>query len=86
MDKTRERVLERVRKKRSLPPPEQREAIRVAAGLSIRDLADTMEVAPATAHYWETGQRNPNSKHLDRYLSALQAMSDAVAAEPTCPH
>lgn len=80
MDKTRERVLERVRKKRSLPPPEQREAIRKAAGLSLKDLADAMGVAPATAHYWETGQRNPNSLHLDHYLSALQAMADSAAS------
>ena len=79
MDKTRERILERVQKRRSLPPPAEREALRKAAGLSLRDLGEAMGVAATTVHFWETGQRNPNSLHLDRYLSALQAMSDSAA-------
>lgn len=79
MDKTRERILERVQKRRSLPPPEEREALRKAAGLSLRDVADAMGVAATTVHFWETGQRNPNAQHLDAYLTALSAMADSAS-------
>jgi transcriptional regulator with XRE-family HTH domain len=76
MDQTRERILERIRLRRALPEPEQRAALRTAAGLSLRDLADAMGVSTTTVFYWETGRRNPNAKHLDAYLTALQTLAD----------
>lgn len=79
MDQTSERILERMSMRRALPDPEKRTAIREAAGLSLRDLADAIGVSTTTVHFWETGKRKPNAKHLDAYLTVLKTMSDATS-------
>lgn len=78
MDQTRERILERIRMRRSLPQPEQRAALRKAAGLSLQDVADAIGVTATTVFYWETGQRNPSARHIDAYMCALDTLREAA--------
>lgn len=77
MDETRERILERIRMRRTLPTPAKRAEIRKAAGLTLQDLADAIGVTPATIHYWEQGTRNPRPEHIAAYRAALDAMASA---------
>lgn len=77
MEETRERILERIRMRRTLPSPEKRREIREAAGLTLQDLADAIGVTPATIHYWEQGTRNPRPEHITAYTAALDAMATA---------
>jgi len=70
-------LLRRIKLRQQLPPPRGRRRARVAAGLSQRDVARAIEVAPATIALWESGQRNPRPDLLVRYLRLLNAISKA---------
>jgi transcriptional regulator with XRE-family HTH domain len=60
---------------RDLPAPEVRRALRRAARLSLRDVADHLGVTPASVAYWETGQRFPRRDHLAAYVAFLAVLS-----------
>lgn len=74
METTHDRIRERVRVHQALPPPEDRRALRTAAGLTLQEIATAVGVTPAAVWQWEHGKRNPNGKHLDAYLDALNAL------------
>lgn len=78
MDSTRQRILNQIRVRRSLPPPEQRVALRKAAGLTLQEVADAVGVTAAAVWNWERGERKPNAKHLAAYLDALDALGEAA--------
>lgn len=78
MDSTRQRIETQIRLRRSLPPPEQRAALRKAAGLTLQEVADAVGVTAAAVWYWEQGQRTPGVKHLGAYLVALKALGEAA--------
>jgi len=57
-------------------------SIRVAARLSLRDVAGWVGVDPATVYRWETGRSNPVPEHAERWLAALAELADLVTAAP----
>ena len=76
--KVTERVKARIHVHRSLPEPAERRALREAAGLTQRELADTIGVDRTAITHWESGRRNPDGKRLDAYLEALGALREAA--------
>jgi transcriptional regulator with XRE-family HTH domain len=50
-----ETLLEQVRSRRQLPPPSERRAIRLQAGLSLRDIGDALGVSHVAVSRWEGG-------------------------------
>jgi transcriptional regulator with XRE-family HTH domain len=54
-----------------LPSPEQAQAIRVAAGVSQRELARTLQVHEQTISKWERGLLVPSGSARDRYALFL---------------
>lgn len=71
-------VIKQVRQSQ-LPPPAQRQQIRVTANLSVRKLAGVLKVAPMTLLRWEHGEITPSTENAVRYRAALDALRRAVA-------
>lgn len=74
MDKI-EALVNRVRIEQSLPPPDQRRAIREAAGLSMDDLGEALGVSRQAVSHWERGQRHPRAGVVVRYAKLLYLLS-----------
>jgi transcriptional regulator with XRE-family HTH domain len=55
--------------------------LRQAAGLSLADLAEMIEVEPASLSRWETGQGRPRRESALRWLDALEALEALVSIE-----
>lgn len=73
-----ERVRTRIHVHSSLPEPAQRRALREAAGLTQRELADALRVDRTTIAHWESGRHTPNGKLLDAYVDALRVLQEAA--------
>lgn len=67
--------LAQVRRRRHLPDPAARRALRQRAGISQVALARVLEVDPATVSRWEAGERVPSGERLTAYLAALDRLS-----------
>lgn len=81
---TAEKIRSRLRVHRDLPDPEQRRALREAAGLSQQELANTIGVTRQAVSHWETGARNiPRGQLLDRYVEVLNTLREADTPEAT---
>lgn len=78
MSATLDDLTRRARERRQLPPPAERRAIRDAAGCSLDELADVLNVTREGVRLWETGQREPRRTNLTSYLEALRALKSAV--------
>ncbi|WP_328746422.1 helix-turn-helix domain-containing protein [Streptomyces sp. NBC_00285] len=77
---TAEKIRSRLQVRRALPAPEQRRAIREAAGLTQKELADAVGVSRQAVTQWETGARSvPRGKLLDRYVEALETLKAETA-------
>lgn len=76
--KVTERVKARIHVHSSLPEPAQRRALREAAELTQKELADAIGVDRTAIAHWEAGRRNPDGKRLDAYLEALGVLQGAV--------
>jgi DNA-binding transcriptional regulator YiaG len=63
----------------SLPPPAERRATRVNAGLTQSDLADCLMVHPDTFSRWERGDQEPGPMSRQAYADVLAALDDIVA-------
>ena len=70
-------LLERVRFRRRLPDAAERRRIRVAAGVSQRELASALGVSWTAVQRWEQGAR-PRT-HLEEYAAALSLLEEAAA-------
>lgn len=71
-------LVEQVTERRSLGSAASRRAIRKKAGLSLRAIAEALEVDTSTVQRWERGITTPRGEHLSRYaelLSVLQRVS-----------
>lgn len=66
--------MERLTKRRSLPPPALRRAIRQAAGPSQAEVAQECGVSQRTVSRWECGVANPRGEHLSRYVALLNEL------------
>jgi DNA-binding transcriptional regulator YiaG len=49
-------------------------SIRVAAGLSLREVADELGVGASTVFRWEKGERRPRGNAALRYADLLEAL------------
>lgn len=63
--------------RQELPAPDQRRAIREAAGLSQGEVADAIGVTRQAVGHWEAGTRTPKGALLERYVSAIRTMREA---------
>ena len=63
----------KVRAKRDLPPPEVRRALRIAAGVSQKDIGAELGVTRAAVSRWETGDRLPRDEALLGYVKILRS-------------
>lgn len=61
-----------------LPTPLVRRATRESAGLSIRQAAGALGVAPMTVLRWEQGASVPRPDHAIRYRRFLDVLEEAV--------
>ena len=68
-----------VRLERQLPPPDERQRIREAAGASRQLVGDEVGVTAESVRNWELGRRHPTGVHLKRYIAALEIMRDGAA-------
>jgi transcriptional regulator with XRE-family HTH domain len=71
------------RKPALLPAPDQRRSIRIAYGVSQKDIADVLGVSRLTVSMWERGQTEPKAEHAQKYAELLQSMSQEPAQEGT---
>lgn len=62
-----------------LPGPGARRRIRVAAGLTFRQMAQALEVDAMTVWRWENGKTKPKLADAARYRRLLDALEEAVA-------
>ena len=63
-----------------LPSPAVRRRLREEAGLSLRDVARVLGVAPMSVHRWEAGIvkiKRENARHYREFLDALQEVSSS---------
>ncbi len=75
-------ALVRLAKAKKLPSPSQRRALRLAAGLTIADIADALDVSTPAAWRWETGRGMPRSRETAvAYAALLDSL--ALLVEPT---
>jgi transcriptional regulator with XRE-family HTH domain len=72
-------IVARAHRRRELPPPQARQAIRQAAGISQEELASALGVSRQTVANWERGTRFPSSDHLVPYGRVLQRLADEMA-------
>jgi DNA-binding transcriptional regulator YiaG len=49
-------------------------SIRLAAGLSLGEVARAIDVTPATVLRWERGERVPTGKRALHYLTVLESL------------
>jgi transcriptional regulator with XRE-family HTH domain len=66
----------RARAFKALPAPPMRRAIRVAAGLSQRDLAEALGRTRPAVTRWESGERTPRGGDLVAYVALLQELAE----------
>jgi transcriptional regulator with XRE-family HTH domain len=74
---TSEQVLDLARVRRLASSGEARR-VRLAAGLSLYDLAGAVGVAAATVHRWERGESRPSGEAALRYGALLGAVARQV--------
>lgn len=70
-------ALNRERRRRSLPSRPECRLLRLRAGLTQADIAVSIGITAAAVSRYESGKRRPRPKILDRYLAAIQVLSDA---------
>jgi transcriptional regulator with XRE-family HTH domain len=82
---TLEELTNRVRIRRELPPPSARRLLRTAAGVSLRDVGQVVGVSHEAVRMWESGERTPRGRNLERYADVLRAFRDVLPADVLMP-
>ena len=67
-------IRHRLRRRKSLPAPEERRRLREQSGLSAREIGLAVGVTGASVLRWETGVRQPRGAFLDAYLDVLDTL------------
>jgi DNA-binding transcriptional regulator YiaG len=62
----------------ALPPPKGRRALRLAAGVSIAEVAAVVGVSRQAVNAWERGSARPVGDHLPAYLELLEMFRRTV--------
>ena len=70
-------LLERLRSRRQLPPADERQRIREAAGLSLRQVGDALGVTHSLIRHWERGG-TPREQHA-AYAELLERLRGVAA-------
>ena len=73
-----EELSARIKAIHALPSPNERRALRLAARVSLADLASACGVSRQAVHSWEMGRRIPRAGNLGRYLAVLGVLEEAV--------
>ncbi len=68
----------RARARRELPSPASAKALRLAAAVSIAELAGAVGVSSRAIVHWEKGTRTPRGRALERYGEALSALAEEL--------
>jgi DNA-binding transcriptional regulator YiaG len=63
--------------KRRLPAPPMRKAIRLGAGMTQADVAETLDVRRESVARWESGARDPRGETLIAYVDLLDELREA---------
>ena len=74
-----EEQLRQADRRRKLPPPPMRRAIRVTSGLTVTAVAEHCGVSHTTITLWESGRRNPSGPRLERYADLLDRLAKGQA-------
>ena len=67
---------ERVGERRELPPVAMRRALRLAAGITCKEIAVACGVTPEAVRLWELGLREPKGSNLSCYLQSIAILRD----------
>jgi transcriptional regulator with XRE-family HTH domain len=59
-----------------LPPPRVRAKLRLAAGLTQKDVADAVGVKRVAVARWELGQTHPRRPHREVYVHLLKRLAE----------
>ncbi|WP_435059730.1 helix-turn-helix domain-containing protein [Streptomyces sp. bgisy060] len=59
-----------------LPPPRVRAQLRLAAGLTQKDIAEAVGVKRVAVARWESGQTHPRRPHREVYIHLLQRLAE----------
>lgn len=72
-------ILDKIDAIKDLSFPEERRALREAAGLSQDDIAREIGTTRAAVSRWESGDRFPRGAHLFAYAEILRALRKELA-------
>jgi transcriptional regulator with XRE-family HTH domain len=64
---------------KKLPPATTRRALRLAAGLSLEDIATVVGVTRSAVSRWERGTRQPRGTNRSRYADVLAQLRGVIA-------
>ena len=65
-------------KRRMLPPPKIRRAIREAAGVRRSEVAEVCGVTWQAVSHWESGRNEPSGINRDRYAELLRSFTEVA--------
>ena len=72
-------LLEEVRTAKRFLQPGVARATREASGVTVRRVAEELQVDPSTVWRWEEGRSRPTGEVLLRYLELLVALDNEIA-------
>lgn len=75
-----EELLTRSQRRKSLPKPRVRRALRLQAGLTQAEVAEAIGVSRPAVVRWESGERTPRNPHLDKYVELLRRLAAETIA------
>ncbi len=74
-------LIDEIKARRRLPPPAVARAIRNAAGVSQREVADELGINRVSVARWEIGTRTPRGGLRLRYIELLDELEHVVEAQ-----
>lgn len=69
-----------VARRRKYPGPKARE-IRLAAKVTVKEIAEMIGVPPTHIRSWEQGSNPQNRALMDRYLTIVEGLEKAIQAD-----